>query len=268
MRADPVGQRLGPARLGVSVAGGSHHSDEDLRCSDLAGAPVEQFDRLSGVVDEQALAGGMRLPHGRRQPALPAAIELAPAAVAVAVGRGLPVLLPQQHQGDAGAAQLVMDVRPIRLGLAPHAALAAGAGIEHRLQHPVAQRCRQRPMKLRRRKPIEGHGYRAARNPQRSAIARSVAPHSCLRRRISRTRRIDTLSAGIGSPTRHGFDEHRSPPAQRSSDRHPFPGWPTSNRNGRVQIGIGGRLHSGISGRLAPESAAFAFAATMASVSP
>ena len=90
--------------------------------------------------------------------------------------------------------------------------------------------------------------------PSDRAIARSVAPHSCLRRRISRTRRIDTLSAGIGSPARHGHDEQRRPPAQRSSDHH-LTGWPTSNRNGRDQIGIGGRLHSGISGRLRPESA-------------
>src|ERR1700692_1654873 len=36
------------------------------------------------------------------------------------------------------------------------------------------------------------------------AIARSVAPHSCLRRRISRTRRI---SAGIGPPARRCRDE-------------------------------------------------------------
>src|SRR5260370_1105633 len=43
--------------------------------------------------------------------------------------------------------------------------------------------------------------------PSDRAIARSVAPHSCLRRRISRTRRIDTLSAGIGPPARRCRDE-------------------------------------------------------------
>jgi hypothetical protein len=31
--------------------------------------------------------------------------------------------------------------------------------------------------------------------------------------------------------------------------------WPTPNRNGRDQIGISGRLHSGIGGRLPPEYA-------------
>ena len=38
MRADPVRQRLGPARLGIGVAGGAHHRDEDLGLPDLAGA--------------------------------------------------------------------------------------------------------------------------------------------------------------------------------------------------------------------------------------
>src|SRR6202035_1691567 len=65
---------------------------------------------------------------------------------------------------------------------------------------------------------------------------------------------------------RHSLGWHRFPrsssltsrapcTAQRSSACHPLPGWPTSHRNGRDQIGIGGRLHSGIGGRLPPEYA-------------
>src|SRR6185312_14722584 len=62
------------------------------------------------------------------------------------------------------------------------------------------------------------------------AICRSLAP-PCFRRRISRTRRIDTLSAGIGPP-RSLFLTSRAPcTAQRSSARHPS---------------RGGRLHSGM----------------------
>ena len=168
MRADPVGQRLRPARFGIGVAGGAHHRDEDLGCPDLAGASVVQFDSLPGIVDEHAFAGRVRLPHGRRQPALPTAIELTPAAVAVAAGLPLPVLLPQQRQGDTGTAQLVVDVRPVRFGFASRAALRAGASIKHRFQNPVAQRGRQRPAKFCRRQAIERHRHRAARNPQRS----------------------------------------------------------------------------------------------------
>jgi hypothetical protein len=85
--------------------------------------------------------------------------------------------------------------------------------------------------------------------PSERAIVRSLAPPSYLRRRISLTRRIDTLSAGIGSPA------HRSPRRAkgRSSARQSSDG--ATLKGGRDQIEIGGRLRSGISGRLAPESA-------------
>src|SRR6516225_10724324 len=88
------------------------------------------------------------------------------------------------------------------------------------------------------------------------AISRSLAPHSCLSRRISRTRRIDTLLAGIGPPARHCHDEQSAEYRPAVERLPPFQGWPTSNRNGRDQIGISGRLYSGIGGRLPPEYAA------------
>src|SRR5215472_6951663 len=87
------------------------------------------------------------------------------------------------------------------------------------------------------------------------AISRSLAPHSCLSRRISRTRRIDTLLAGIGPPTRHCHDEQSAEYRPAVERLPPLQGWPTSDRNGRDQIGISGRLHSGIGGRLPPEYA-------------
>src|SRR3954449_1133055 len=91
--------------------------------------------------------------------------------------------------------------------------------------------------------------------PSDRAIARSLDPQACFRRRISRTRRIDTLSAGIGSPTRHWSVTNRSPLTRPAIERPPPDGWPTSNRDGRHHVGTGGRLHLGIGGRLAPESA-------------
>ncbi len=109
----------------------------------------------------------------------------------------LPVLLPQQHQGDAGTAQLMTDMGPIRLGLAPRAALAAGAGIAHRLQNSVAQRCRQRPAQLRRRQAIEGYSHRAARNPQRSGDRPVRRTALVLEARDLSYASLDTLSAGI-----------------------------------------------------------------------
>ena len=57
----------------------------------------------------------MALPHGRRQPRLPGAIELAETAVAVAVGVDGAMLLPQQLQRHPWPAQLAVHRRPVRL---------------------------------------------------------------------------------------------------------------------------------------------------------
>src|SRR4051812_5091137 len=66
--------------------------------------------------------------------------------------------------------------------------------------------------------------------PTATAIARTGAPNSCFSRRISRTRRIDTLSAGIGPPSHPDETADRSP-AQRSGNTTP-------PRGGRLQIGL------------------------------
>ena len=56
----------------------------------------------------------MALPHGRRQPRLPGAVELAETAIAVAVGVDGAMLLPQQLQRHPWPAQLAVDCRPVR----------------------------------------------------------------------------------------------------------------------------------------------------------
>ena len=151
----------------------------------------------------------------------------------------------------------MMDVRPIRLGLAPHAALTAGAGVEHRLQHPVAQRCRQRPAQRRRRKTVEGHRHCAARNPQRSGD-RPVRRAAFM---------LETQDLAYPSH-RHSLGWHRLPhsswprraqePSRPAVERSPpLPGV------AELQIGMaefksesGADFIPRISGRLAPESAA------------
>src|SRR5487761_419283 len=60
-----------------------------------------------------------------------------------------------------------MDVGPIGFGFAPRALLAAMAGIQHRLQHPVAHRRRQRPAQPRRRGALQAQRDGAARQAQR-----------------------------------------------------------------------------------------------------
>ena len=63
VRRRPVGQGLGPCRLGEGVARGAEHGHEDLRLPHLAGLAVDHRHRLPGVLDEQLLAGAVLLPH-------------------------------------------------------------------------------------------------------------------------------------------------------------------------------------------------------------
>jgi len=257
VRANPVGQRLCPARLGIGVARGTHDRDKDLRLSDLATAAVDQLEPLAGIVDEHALAGGMALSHRWRQPTLPGPVQLAPTAIAIATGFGGPIFFPQQHQRDAGPAKFAMDMCPIRLGFATPALRRAGAGVQHRFQHAVRQCCRQRPGKPRGRGAFEGESHRAAGDPERAS-----------NRPFGRATLVFEAQDLSHTSHRHFLGWHRLPrpsfpttsrkaaprPAGRATTP-PLERWPTSNRNGRDQIGIGGRLRSGISGRLAPESA-------------
>jgi len=173
----------------------------------------------------------MDLAHRRRQPAFPGAVKLAPAAIAIAARLLLPVFLPEQHQRDAGPAQLVMDIRPIRLGFAPGALLAAVAGIQHRLQHAVGQRHRQRPAQICRRNALQGQRDRAARDAQRSGDL-PVAGAAFL---------FEPQDLAYSSH-RHSLGWHRSPRSswqRRAEHRAPPSGRALATLSGgRLQIGM------------------------------
>ena len=66
---------------------------------------------------EQPLAGDMVLAHHRRQPAAPAPVEIAEAAIATTFGMNRALFLPEQRQGHARAPQLTMDRWADRPGL-------------------------------------------------------------------------------------------------------------------------------------------------------
>ena len=69
MSADPVGQRLGPARLSIGEVGGAQDGHENLRRTDLAGEPVDDHrHRVAGVIDKQLVAADMGSIVGTRGP--------------------------------------------------------------------------------------------------------------------------------------------------------------------------------------------------------
>jgi hypothetical protein len=153
---DPVRQRLRPGRLGEGEARRTQHGDEDLRHADLAGEPVDDHrNAVAGIIDEQPLAGGVRLPHRHRQRLLESPVELAEPRVAVAAGVGGDVLVPQDQQGDVLALQLAMHAGPIGLLDAPMATLAAPAGVERRFQRRVVHALRQGPGQARGLRPLQ-----------------------------------------------------------------------------------------------------------------
>src|SRR6516165_986809 len=98
-------------------------------------------------------------------------------------------------------------------------------------------------------------------SPVRRAISCLERPAE-QRRKISRTWRIETLPAGIKSaprpqPKSRPYAQPAEAPATPTHPGDIIPeSWARINRNaGRQLIGIGGRHHLGIDGRLASESA-------------
>jgi hypothetical protein len=118
--------------------------DEDLCLPHRAGDGISDRHSLSGKVHEQSFAGNMGLAHRWRDARAPIPIEVTEPAVAVSIRLPGPILFPQQQQGDAGAAQLGMQSRPVRLR-----SLALMHGERWReqlpLQHSVVQPVRHRP---------------------------------------------------------------------------------------------------------------------------
>ena len=164
MGVDPVGQRLRPGRLGEGEARCPQHGDEDLRHADFAGEPIDD-DRnaVARVIDEQPLAGGVRLAHRHRQRLLEGSIKLAEPRVAVAARVRGDVFVPEDQQGDVLALQFVMHAGPVRFLDPPMAAFAASAGVERRLQRLVVHLLWKGPGQARAVHPLQCLPHRRAR---------------------------------------------------------------------------------------------------------
>ena len=146
MGADPVGQRLGPARLSVGEVGGAQDRDENLCRTDLAGEPINDHrHRVAGVIDKQLVAADVSLPHRHRQSRRPTAVQLAEARIAIPLGAALDVLVPQHRQGDVLALELTVNLSPIGLDMTPMALLGASGREQRRLQRGVGHLTGQWP---------------------------------------------------------------------------------------------------------------------------
>ena len=66
MHADPVGQALAPASLGVGVVRGPHRRDEQLHGVRFAGDGIEDVDGVAGEIDEHLLPTHVGLAHRGR----------------------------------------------------------------------------------------------------------------------------------------------------------------------------------------------------------
>jgi hypothetical protein len=113
VNADPVGQALARARLGVGVVRGAHGRDEQLHGVRFAGDGVEDVDGVAGEIDKHLLAAQVRLAHRRARPPFPGLEGRAKPRIAKAVGIGGAILFPQQDPRHAAAAQLLLHIAPI-----------------------------------------------------------------------------------------------------------------------------------------------------------
>ena len=248
MRAGPVRQLLRPGRLGVGEVRGAEHADENLRLADFARRRIDDADPLARIVDERLFSGDMVLAHHRRQPSLEPAQEVAEPAVAVAVGMGLSIFLPQDRHRHARPLQLARQRHPVRLDASPLAGLGSRAPEQSQLQRLVGDVVRQRPRQAGRRRTfqivLDGRARHAqtpsdlprahpalVKSQQRSQLSHAQFP---LRRHPSLL--VDHRRAGSASVA----DSRGADAGRRSRLR-----WPASFRNGgRLQIGTAAGIKS------------------------
>ena len=254
--ADPVRQPLAPAGLGIGVVRGPQHRDEDLGLAHLPGDRVEHRHGVAGEVHEQLLAGDMGLAHGRRDAAAPFAVEVAEPAVAVAVGMLAAIFLPQQHQRHAAAAQLGMDVGPVRQRLRLRRVVARRRE-QLALQRRIVELVRDRPGDADHRRAPEILPDRRAADPQRLSDHPLARPAG-----IPQAQNFSNLAH------RQSLGGHRASPAGRKGSDLASLRLPTTDPDSPHQQG--GRLRSesvaaldrngwppsvGITGRFASDSA-------------
>jgi hypothetical protein len=145
VHADPVGQALAWASLGVCIVRGPHRRDEQLHGVGFAGDGIDYVDGVAGEIDEYLLSADVGLAHARAGTLLPGLEGRAKPGIAKAVGIGGAILLPQQQACHTAAAQLLLHVSPI--GCRSPVALRSRRWCreQQQLQALVVHALRQRP---------------------------------------------------------------------------------------------------------------------------
>ena len=120
MRTDPVPQILPAGGFREGVAAGSQHRHEHRGLARFAALGIVNRNRGPGVIHEHLLAGAVLLPQYQVELFEPSPVQIAEAAVAVALWVILPLLLPNQLQGQVFMGlHLFVDPGPIRLRVLP-----------------------------------------------------------------------------------------------------------------------------------------------------
>src|SRR5579875_3462240 len=147
---------LAPGGFGIGVVAGAQDGNEDRGLTCGSTLRVVDSDGVPGIIHEELFAGLMLLAQHHVQTAAPATVELAEAAVAIALGVVLAVFLPQpcQRQVTMGFEFLVKG-RKVGRRLAGFID-AARAMAEQRLFQPrLIPTLGQRPTDARRLGPFQ-----------------------------------------------------------------------------------------------------------------
>ncbi len=91
------------------------NSKEQLCLANFTSGTISDRQGLASVVNEQLLAGRMRLSHADRQLAGPLPVMITESAIEITIRVIRFVLLPQQVEGDALLAHLSMRPCPVWL---------------------------------------------------------------------------------------------------------------------------------------------------------
>src|SRR4051794_11693709 len=99
MRFDPAGQILAAGGFGKGIAAGAENRDKQGGVEiDIAGLPVIDGNLVASVINKKLLSGAVLVPENYVEMFHPVAVELAEAAIPVAVGMILVILFPEQLQ--------------------------------------------------------------------------------------------------------------------------------------------------------------------------